>query len=110
MDYTKCITECAKLVIAQINRNMPRTYGDTLVHIDDIDLAVECDEPLFLRPTIPIGEIERKIGAHCASLIDDGACIQLGIGSIPDAILSFLGRKTIWGSTQKCCATGLWGC
>ena len=97
VDYTKCITECAKLVIAQINRNMPRTYGDTLVHIDDIDLAVECDEPLFLRPILPVGEIEEQIGRNCASLIEDGACIQLGIGTIPDAILHFLGDKNDLG-------------
>lgn len=97
VDYTKCITETAKLVIAQINDCMPRTYGDTLVHIDDIDLAVRCDEPLFRRPILPSGEVERKIGAHCASLIDDGSTIQLGIGSIPDAILSFLDEKNDLG-------------
>lgn len=109
VDYTKCITESAKLVIAQINRHMPRTYGDTLVHIDDIDLAVECDEPLFKRPIIPIGEIEQKIGEHCASLIGDGACIQLGIGSIPDAILNFLGDKNDLGVHSEMLCDGALG-
>ena len=109
VDYTKCITECAKLVIAQINRNMPRTYGDTLVHIDDIDLAVECDEPLFLRPLLPVGEIEEQIGRNCASLIEDGACIQLGIGTIPDAILHFLGDKNDLGVHSEMLCDGALG-
>lgn len=109
VDYTKCITESAKLVIAQINKYMPRTYGSTLVHIDDIDLAVECDEPLFKRPIIPIGEIEQKIGAHCASLIEDGSCIQLGIGSIPDAILNFLGDKNDLGVHSEMLCDGALG-
>ena len=109
VDYTKCITECAKLVIAQINRNMPRTYGDTLVHIDDIDLAVECNEPLFLRPILPVGEIEEQIGRNCASLIEDGACIQLGIGTIPDAILHFLGDKNDLGVHSEMLCDGALG-
>ena len=109
VDYTKCITECAKLVIAQINRYMPRTYGDTLVHIDDIDLAVECDEPLFHRPVLPVGEIEERIGQHCASLIEDGAAIQLGIGTIPDAILHFLGEKNDLGVHSEMLCDGALG-
>ena len=109
VDYTKCITECAKLVIAQINRRMPRTYGQSLVHIDDIDLAVECDEPLFRRPILPIGDTERKIGAYCASLIDDGACIQLGIGAIPDAILNFLDEKNDLGVHSEMLCDGALG-
>lgn len=109
VDYTKCITEHSKLVIAQINKYMPRTYGDTLVHIDDIHLAVECDEPLFKRPIIPIGDTEQKIAAHCASLIDDGACIQLGIGSIPDAILNFLGEKNDLGVHSEMLCDGALG-
>ena len=109
VDYTKCITECAKLVIAQINRYMPRTYGDTLVHIDDIDLAVECDEPLFHRPILPVGEIEERIGQHCASLIEDGAAIQLGIGTIPDAILHFLGEKNDLGVHSEMLCDGALG-
>lgn len=109
VDYTKCITECAKLVIAQINRYMPRTYGDTLVHIDDIDLAVACDEPLFHRPVLPIGQVEQKIGEYCAGLIEDGACIQLGIGTIPDAILSFLGEKNDLGVHSEMLCDGALG-
>ena len=109
VDYTKCITECAKLVIAQINRYMPRTYGDTLVHIDDVDLAVECDEPLFHRPILPVGEIEERIGQHCASLIEDGAAIQLGIGTIPDAILHFLGEKNDLGVHSEMLCDGALG-
>lgn len=88
---------------------MPRTYGDTLVHIDDIDLAVECDEPLFHRPILPVGEIEERIGQHCASLIEDGAAIQLGIGTIPDAILHFLGEKNDLGVHSEMLCDGALG-
>ncbi len=109
VDYTKCITECAKLVIAQINRCMPRTYGDTLVHIDDIDLAVECDQPLFRRPVLPVGPVEEQIGRYCASLIGDGATIQLGIGTIPDAILHFLGDKNDLGVHSEMLCDGALG-
>ena len=81
----------------------------TLVHIDSIHLAVECDEPLFRRPILPVGPIEEQIGRHCASLIDDGAAIQLGIGTIPDAILHFLGDKNDLGVHSEMLCDGALG-
>lgn len=106
VDYTKAATECAKIVIAQVNQHMPRTYGDTLVHIDDIDFAVEYDEELFHPAAPKSGEIEQRIGAHCASLIRDGACLQLGIGGIPDAVLGFLTEKNDLGIHSEMLMTG----
>ncbi|HEX6868709.1 MAG TPA: acetyl-CoA hydrolase/transferase C-terminal domain-containing protein, partial [Candidatus Limnocylindrales bacterium] len=75
----------ARTVIAQLNPSLPRTLGESFIHVDDIDLAVEVDIPPFERPGEPIGEIERRIGAYVAELVPDGATLQLGIGAIPAA-------------------------
>jgi acyl-CoA hydrolase len=75
----------ARTVVVQFNRRMPRTLGESFVHVDDIDLAVEVDVPPYEHPIGPIGEIERRIGEYVASLVPDGATLQLGIGAIPAA-------------------------
>lgn len=93
VDYTKPACETAKLVIIQVNKNMPKTMGDSFIHISNVDYIVECDEPIYTLPRPNIGEIERKIGENCAKLIQDGDTLQLGIGAIPDAVLSFLTDK-----------------
>ena len=93
VDYTKTSAEQAKCVIAQINTQMPRTLGDTFLHISQFDCIVECDIPLVELPAPVITDVERAIGENCASLIRDGDCLQLGIGSIPDAVLLFLKEK-----------------
>ena len=72
-------------VIVQLNRAMPRTLGESFIHVDDIDLAVEVDVPPYVHAPAPIGDVERRIGAHVAELIPDGATLQLGIGAIPAA-------------------------
>lgn len=81
----------AKHVIAEINPQMPRTHGDGLLHVDDIDFGVEIDAPLPEMPTPVLTDVELAIGRHCAGLIDDGATLQMGIGAIPDAVLASLG-------------------
>jgi 4-hydroxybutyrate CoA-transferase len=96
-DYTKPLAESAKLVIAQVNKNMPRTFGDTLIHINDIDFAVEADDPLYGMAPVAIKELEQKIGDYCASLVPDGGCLQLGIGGIPNAVLAALDDKNDLG-------------
>jgi 4-hydroxybutyrate CoA-transferase len=75
----------ATTVIAQLNPALPRTLGESFIHVDDIDLAVEVDVPPFERPLEPIGDIERRIGEYVAELVPDGATLQLGIGAIPAA-------------------------
>jgi 4-hydroxybutyrate CoA-transferase len=75
----------ARTVIVQLNRAMPRTLGESFIHVDDIDLAVEVDVPPYEHAPSPIGDVERRIGAHVAELIPDGATLQLGIGAIPAA-------------------------
>ncbi|MCL2408925.1 MAG: 4-hydroxybutyrate CoA-transferase [Oscillospiraceae bacterium] len=81
------------IVIAQVNKHMPRTLGESFVHVSEIDCIVEHNEPLTELPLPVISDVEREIGRHCASLIKDGDCMQLGIGSIPDAVLLFLKDK-----------------
>jgi 4-hydroxybutyrate CoA-transferase len=75
----------AGMVIVQLNRAMPRTLGDSFIHVDDIDLAVEVDVPPYEHAPGAIGDVERRIGEHVAGLVPDGATIQLGIGAIPAA-------------------------
>jgi 4-hydroxybutyrate CoA-transferase len=85
--------ETAGTVIAQLNQRVPRTLGDSFIHVDDIDLAVEVDVPLYTHSLGAVGEIEDNIGRHVAKLIPDGATIQMGIGAIPSAVAKALDDK-----------------
>ncbi len=93
VDHNKASAEYAKVVIAEVNPQMPRCHGDCYLHISQFTHIVECDHPVLEVPRPAITEVERKIGEHVASLINDGDCLQLGIGSIPDATLQFLKDK-----------------
>lgn len=106
-DYTKPAAECAKIVIAQVNDQMPRVLGDNFIHIDDIDFIVEVSEPLIEIQPPKIGDVERKIGEYCAQLIEDGSTLQLGIGAIPDAVLSFLEDKKDLGIHSEMISDGV---
>ncbi|ANT65992.1 MULTISPECIES: acetyl-CoA hydrolase/transferase family protein [Prosthecochloris] len=81
----------AKYVIAQVNPNMPRTHGEGLLHASHIDAMVEVQDPLPETPAHELTETERSIGRHIASIVEDGATLQMGIGAIPDATLAALG-------------------
>jgi acyl-CoA hydrolase len=87
VDVSRAAVQMADTVIAQINPHMPRTHGDGLIHIRDITYGVEVDDPLPEPPERTLSEEEQAIGRHCASLIEDGATLQMGIGAIPDAVL-----------------------
>src|SRR4051794_32814682 len=89
----QAVVERAGVVIAQINSRMPRTLGDSFVHIDDIDFGVEVDQPPYGRPLPPVGDVERRIGCYVADLVPDGATVQMGIGAIPSAVADALGDK-----------------
>lgn len=90
-DYTKTAAELAKVVVAEVNPQMPRVGGrKNAIHLSKIDHIIEVDHPIIAVPPAKIGELEAQIGAHVASLIGDGAVLQLGIGAIPDAVLSNL--------------------
>lgn len=92
IDYTLQAAQSSRIVIAEVNAQMPRTYG-TKVHISDIDFIVESNRPLIEIPLPKITPIEEKIGNYIADLVPDRANLQLGIGGIPDAALKFLLEK-----------------
>jgi acyl-CoA hydrolase len=83
----------AKNVIVQFNHGVPRTLGESFIHVDDIDVAIECDVPPYEVEPGPIGGVEQRIGEFVADLIPDGATIQLGIGAIPAAVGTALRGK-----------------
>lgn len=97
VDYTKGAAESAGLVIAQVNRNMPRTLGDSFLHVTQIDCLVPLDAPVIELAPPKITQVERAIGENVAQLIRDGDTLQLGIGAIPDAVLLFLKEKNDLG-------------
>lgn len=90
VDIAQAVLEHSALVIAQINEHMPRTHGDGFIHIDKIDFGVIHNVPLpeFHGPSL--SQVHTAIGTHVASLIEDGATLQMGIGAIPDAVLHSL--------------------
>ena len=90
VDVTLAAIEMANYVIAQVNPCMPRTHGDGMIHVNEIDYAVETEEPLLEFPLPELTDAERAIGMYCAELIDDGATLQIGIGAIPNAVLTML--------------------
>lgn len=107
VDYTKPAAMLAKIKIAQINREMPRTMGDSFIHVSELDLIVEHDAPIIELQPPKIGDIEKEIGRHCASLIKDGDTLQLGIGAIPDAVLAFLKDKKDLGIHSEMFSDGV---
>ncbi|MFH2009119.1 MAG: GNAT family N-acetyltransferase [bacterium] len=93
VDIVKSAAENAGLVIAQVNPQMPRTLGDSTLHVHDLDVLVDVDEPLIeVVPPEPT-EDTRRIGEYVAALVEDGSTMELGIGRIPHAVLEFLAGK-----------------
>jgi len=93
VDIVKAAIQNAKLVIAQVNSYMPCVHGDGFIHVKDIDFIVPHDEPLLEYSPKIKGEVVQRIGEYVARLVQDGDTIQVGYGSIPDAILSHLKNK-----------------
>ncbi|HUO25540.1 MAG TPA: acetyl-CoA hydrolase/transferase C-terminal domain-containing protein [Candidatus Aquilonibacter sp.] len=90
VDTTLTAAKCAQHVIAQINDQMPRTYGDSFIHVNDIDAFVESSRPLCAMKKSVVTELQTAIARNVTGLIDDGAVLQTGIGGIPDAVLPLL--------------------
>ena len=82
--------EVAPIVIAQVNQQMPRVHGDGFVPLMEVDAWCRVDEPLPLHTNGKLGDTEKRIGKFVATLIEDGSCLQAGIGGIPDAVLAEL--------------------
>ena len=101
VECTLTAAKCAHYVVAQVNADMPRTYGDSFIHVSEIDAIVELSRPLCELKKQPGSELFRAIGTRVASLIEDGAVLQCGIGGIPDAVLpNLMDRKDLGIHTE----------
>ncbi len=107
VDATLAAVENADTVIAQVNRYVPRTWGDAQISIKEIDYFVEHDEPLFQHHNAPLTEVEQTIGRNVAALVEDGACLQMGIGGIPNAVLAELGNHKDLGVHTEMFSDGI---
>lgn len=107
VDYSMAGVKQAKLKIAQINQFMPRCHGECFIHLDEFDYLVEEDIPLIELLGSELSDVEKEIGRHCSSLIQDGATLQLGIGSLPDAVLLSLKDKKDLGIHSEMFSDGV---
>jgi len=107
VDIIKPGAEQAKTVVAEVNAQMPRTLGDSFIHVSKLNYVVETDRPLLELPRDPFTDVHNRIGSHIAERIDDGATLQLGIGAIPDAVLSQLKDKRHLGIHTEMFADGV---
>ena len=107
VETTKTAAECARIVIAQVNPKVPRTLGDSFIHINKIHYVVEVSDDLLEFPMGEVSDIAMRIGRHIADLIEDGSTLQLGIGEIPDAVLNYLGEKMHLGIHSEMVSDGV---
>jgi acyl-CoA hydrolase/ribosomal protein S18 acetylase RimI-like enzyme len=107
VDIVRTAVDEARTVIAQINPSMPRTHGDSFLHISKIDFAIPYHEPLLELEPNPEDEVANRIGEYVAHLVDDGDTIQVGYGRIPDAILARLSGKKHLGVHTELLSDGL---
>jgi acyl-CoA hydrolase len=107
VDIVKAAVANAKLVIAQVNSAMPRIHGDTFIHISDIDFSIPFEEPLLEFATTVPDDIADRIGNYIARIVQDGDTIQVGYGSIPNAILTHLHTKNNLGVHSELLTPGV---
>ena len=107
VDVTRAAVHTARHVIAQVNPHMPRTHGEGLLHVSKISALVESDEPLPEFPPHPLSDAELRIGQYIASIVEDGATLQMGIGAIPDATLAALGNHKDLGVHSEMFSDGV---
>ena len=107
VDIVKAAAEKASLVIAQVNSGMPRVHGDGFIHLQDVDFIIPYDEPILEYVSEAESEITREIGKYVSRLVRDGETIQVGYGSIPNAILSNLNEKKHLGVHSELLTDGI---
>ena len=107
VDVTKAGAESARHVVAEVNPNMPRTLGDCFIHVNNIHELVPSDQAILEADAGQIDDVAQQIGQHIADLIQDGSTLQLGIGTIPDAVLSCLGEKKDLGIHSEMISDGV---
>ncbi len=107
VDATLAAVQNADVVIALVNPNVPRAWGDAMIPLEHIDIFVEDDAPLYAHKLEPLTETDIAIGKNTAALIEDGACLQMGIGGIPNAVLAQLGNHKNLGVHTEMFADGI---
>jgi acyl-CoA hydrolase len=107
VDTTLTAAKKARFVIAQVNDQMPRTFGDSFIHVSDVDAIVESSRPLCELPKPEITDLHRAIARNVATLIEDGCTIQTGIGGIPDAVLLYLNDRKDLGVHTELLSDGI---
>lgn len=107
VDVARAAVETADILIAQINRQMPRVHGDGFVHIDQLDAYIEVDVPLPTTPPHKASRVDETIGQYVGGLIEDGSCLQAGIGTIPDAVLGQLHQHRNLGVHSEMWSDGI---
>ncbi len=107
VDTTLTAARCARYVVAQVNDNMPRTYGDSFIHVSDIDAVVESSRPLCELKKPEVTGMHVAIARNVAGLIEDGAVLQTGVGGIPDAVLPFLSDRKDLGIHSELVSEGV---
>jgi 4-hydroxybutyrate CoA-transferase len=107
VDVTLAGVQMAECVIAQINPKMPRTHGDGIIHVNQINYAVEVSDDILEHPFVEPSQVELAIGRNCAELIEDGATLQMGIGAIPNAVLASLKNHKNLGIHTEMFSDGL---
>lgn len=107
VDWTKPGAEVCDIAIAEVNDQMPRTYGDSFIHISEIDYLIPVSRPITENKPVVATEVELAIGRNCAALIEDGSTLQLGIGAIPDSVLMSLDDKNDLGIHTEMLPTGV---
>ena len=86
VDIVKAAAESAKVVAAEMNPRMPRTLGNSFIHMDQLDMVIDNEAPILELERVPADEVARRIGRHIADLVEDGSTVQMGIGTIPDSV------------------------
>ncbi len=107
VDTTLTAAKCARYVVAQVNDHMPRTYGDSFIHVSDIDAVVESSRPLCELKKPEVTDMHVAIARNVAGLIEDGAVLQTGVGGIPDAVLPFLADRKDLGVHSELVSEGV---
>jgi 4-hydroxybutyrate CoA-transferase len=107
VDTTLTAAKCARYVVAQVNDSMPRTYGDSFIHVSDIDAVVESSRPLCELKKLEVTDMHVAVARNVAGLIEDGAVLQTGVGGIPDAVLPFLGDRKDLGIHSELVSEGV---
>ncbi|MDQ7062898.1 MAG: acetyl-CoA hydrolase/transferase C-terminal domain-containing protein [candidate division KSB1 bacterium] len=107
IDTTKTAAECARAVIAQVNPKMPRTLGDSFIHVSKITHIIEVDDDILEHKQGQISDIAMRIGRNVAEIIEDGSTLQLGIGEIPDGVLYYLKDKKDLGIHTEMLSDGI---